>query len=200
MSDPELPKRPFGHRAEPVAIAARAKRKNTHGGHRRVISQEDQARIALRRQKALDLAASGASYRQIAAATSVSLAQAYDDVQAELESLAALRRKKAERVVDMQLRKLDKWTLALTPAAQKGDPVAIARLLQIEERRAKLLGLDKPTKVAPTTPDGNTSYQGIDLDKLSTETLERIFKETEGQEFLPEPGPEDDLSGDDDDQ
>lgn len=31
---------------------------------------------------------------------------------------------------------------------------AIDRLLKIQERRARLLGLDKPTKVAPTTPDG----------------------------------------------
>jgi hypothetical protein len=32
---------------------------------------------------------------------------------------------------------------------------ALDRLLKIEESRRKLLGLDKPTKVAPTTPDGD---------------------------------------------
>ena len=31
---------------------------------------------------------------------------------------------------------------------------AIDRLLKIQERRARLLGLDKPTKVASTSPDG----------------------------------------------
>lgn len=32
---------------------------------------------------------------------------------------------------------------------------AIDRLLKIQERRARLLGLDKPTKVASTNPDGS---------------------------------------------
>ena len=32
---------------------------------------------------------------------------------------------------------------------------AIDRLLKIQERRSKLLGLDKPTKIAPTNPDGD---------------------------------------------
>ena len=35
--------------------------------------------------------------------------------------------------------------------------VAIDRMLRIMDRRAKLLGLDMPTKVAPTTPDGEQS-------------------------------------------
>lgn len=34
---------------------------------------------------------------------------------------------------------------------------AIDRLLKIQERRSKLLGLDKPTKVASTTPDGKAA-------------------------------------------
>ena len=32
------------------------------------------------------------------------------------------------------------------------------RLLKVYERLAKLLGLDAPTKVAPTTPDGKAAY------------------------------------------
>lgn len=42
------------------------------------------------------------------------------------------------------------------PLKDKGPALAaIDRLLKIEERRAKLLGLDKPTKIAPTNPDGD---------------------------------------------
>lgn len=36
---------------------------------------------------------------------------------------------------------------------------AIDRLLKIQERRSKLLGLDKPTKVAPTNPNGDKPAQ-----------------------------------------
>ena len=44
----------------------------------------------------------------------------------------------------------------LTAAIMDDAPrlAAIDRLLKIQERRSRLLGLDKPTKVASTTPDG----------------------------------------------
>lgn len=38
---------------------------------------------------------------------------------------------------------------------------ALDRLLKIEESKRKLLGLDKPTKVAPTTPDGKDSISFV---------------------------------------
>lgn len=38
---------------------------------------------------------------------------------------------------------------------------SIDRLLKIQERRARLLGLDKPTKVAPTNPDGSKEAKGV---------------------------------------
>jgi hypothetical protein len=39
-----------------------------------------------------------------------------------------------------------------------GDTQATAIILKIQERRARLLGLDMPTKIAPTTPDGEAAY------------------------------------------
>ncbi len=38
---------------------------------------------------------------------------------------------------------------------------AIDRLLKIQERRSKLLGLDKPTKIAPTNPDGTKTVPAV---------------------------------------
>lgn len=38
---------------------------------------------------------------------------------------------------------------------------AIRLLKELEERRAKLLGLDMPAKVAPTDPSGGREYTGI---------------------------------------
>lgn len=116
----------------------------------------EDAEIAARRVKALDLAIAGASYRQIATQTGVSLATAWDDVQAELGALDACRREQAERLRDLSLKRLDKWTLALAPKAQHGDEKAVRVLVQIEDRRAKLLGLDAPLKQAHEVsgPDG----------------------------------------------
>lgn len=42
-----------------------------------------------------------------------------------------------------------------------GDPRYMSVLLGIQDRRAKILGLDSPQKVAPTTPDGQEPYKGM---------------------------------------
>ncbi|MDA9095396.1 hypothetical protein N9J88_03270 [Porticoccaceae bacterium] len=46
---------------------------------------------------------------------------------------------------------------------QAGDPRYLTAILSIVERRCRLLGLDLPQKIAPTTPDGSESYQPKDL-------------------------------------
>lgn len=40
-------------------------------------------------------------------------------------------------------------------SASLGDPRYLQAILAIHERRAKLLGTDKPLKIAPTNPDGS---------------------------------------------
>ena len=51
-----------------------------------------------------------------------------------------------------------------------------ATLLKAMKRRADLLGLDAPTKIAPTTPDGNDEYTGLS----DTERLERLTRLFDG--------------------
>ncbi len=47
--------------------------------------------------------------------------------------------------------------------AKKFDPFALVKCL---EREARLLGLDAPTKIAPTDPTGQHEYQGMSDDEL----------------------------------
>ena len=49
----------------------------------------------------------------------------------------------------------------LMERAKEGSQTAVDRILRIMERRAKLLGLDAPTKIAPTDPSGEHEYSGI---------------------------------------
>lgn len=44
---------------------------------------------------------------------------------------------------------------------QSGDPRYMMGILNIIERRCKLMGLDAPTKVAPTDPSGTKPYDGL---------------------------------------
>ena len=44
-------------------------------------------------------------------------------------------------------------------------------ILQCGERRAKLLGLDAPQKIAPTDPSGENPYAGATFEELKAEAL-----------------------------
>lgn len=108
---------------------------------------EDAARRE-RATKALDLRIAGASYRQIARQLDIADATAYADVQEELGQLDAGNREKAERLRDLEARRLDQLTIALQPGIRAGEPRAILAAVRIMERRARLFGLDAPTKLA----------------------------------------------------
>jgi len=102
--------------------------------------------------KALDLRIDGATYRQIGAHLGVSECTAYHDVQDELGRLDAIGKEKAERLRELEIRRLDALTMALAPGIQSGDVRAILAAVRVMERRATLLGLDGPQQFAG--PDG----------------------------------------------
>jgi Homeodomain-like domain len=109
---------------------------------------------AARRQKALDLRIAGARYRQIGAQLGVSYQTAYRDVQTALGELATLQAGKAERLRELEVERCDKLQLALWPKARSGDEKAVRTLIAVMDRRAKLLGLDAPTKLEHGGTDG----------------------------------------------
>ena len=134
--------------------------------------------IAVRRAKSLELRVAGASYSQIAREQGVSKDTAWSDVQAELTDLREITKKLAEELRELELRRLDAWTVLATKQARgsfgkAGDVRAIFALAKLQERRAKLLGLDAPTKIAPTNPDGTEAYAPVmaKLEALSEEEL-----------------------------
>jgi hypothetical protein len=60
----------------------------------------------------------------------------------------------------------------LQPSMRKGNPRAIEVGMRVAERAAKLAGLDMPTKIAQTDPEGN----GIPL-----ETIRRVMERVDRQ-------------------
>jgi DNA-binding CsgD family transcriptional regulator len=98
--------------------------------------------------KALELRIAGGTYRQIGAQLGVSEKTAYYDVQTELGRLDAVAKQRAERLRDLEARRLDMLTVALAAGIRMGDPRAIGAAVRIMERRARLFGLDAPVKIA----------------------------------------------------
>ena len=83
------------------------------------------------------------------------------------KALREITREPAEEVLQMELDRLDQmFVAAFTRASNKilpFDPDAVATCVRIMERRAKLLGLDKPAKVANTDPSGENEAQAVQI-------------------------------------
>lgn len=59
---------------------------------------------------------------------------------------------------------------------QCGDPRYLNVILGIHERRARLLGIEAPQKIAPTDPSGTTSYRGMSDAELDARIAELAAK------------------------
>lgn len=90
----------------------------------------------------------GLSYDKIA--EKVGFASKSGAYHAVMAALTKTLREPAEELRTLELERLDDMTLPLMAQAKKGNQGAVDRLLRIMERRAKLLGLDAPVKIAAT--------------------------------------------------
>lgn len=151
--------------------------------------------IAERRAKAVDLRMTGASYQTIADALGYKTpGAACQDISRALEASVAAQTRSVEVYREEELQRLDlllgeAWAVLkrqhLTVSNGKivrsddtDEPIlddgptlqAIDRILKIQERRAKFLGLDAPTKV-----------EAITVDALDAEII-RLSAELEGDQ------------------
>ncbi len=105
-----------------------------------------------RQLQALELRLAGVTYEQIA--TQLGYAGRSGAHKAVASALAQTLREPADELRMISAERLDRATLAIWRGVSGGDTRAIDTLLRIEARRAKLLGLDAPTKVEQSEPEG----------------------------------------------
>lgn len=117
--------------------------------------------------KALELRKAGATYQQIADA--IGYASPTGAYKAILSALKRTLQEPADAVRKIEIERLDVALFAIWRRVRDGNDYAIDRFLAIEKRRAALLGLDAPVKVAPTDPSGEKSFSLV----LSDEELTR---------------------------
>ena len=127
-----------------------------------------------REVQALELRKRGMSYAEIGEAIGMSLQGASDAVRRALERLRTEASEKAEDVRDLELARLDKLLKIAEAAAESGDISAIDRVLRIQERRSKYLGLDAPVKSeAQVAIAATVSLEGVSDVQLAA--LERAY-------------------------
>ena len=114
--------------------------------------------------KALELRMEGKTFAAIAEELGYAGKQgAYDAVK---RSLDAITREPAQDLLKLDLERLDAMWGIHYLNAQAGDPQALASCMKIMERRARLLGLDAPTKIAETEADGSAKVEQPTIIKL----------------------------------
>ena len=117
-------------------------------------AKDDEARIEQRRKLVAANLLGGMNYRELAEVCGVSIGTISSDVK------IILGRWRKEQVADtsdyaqMELRRLDKALNAIWNKVIDGQLDALDRFLRIQERRAKLLGLDAPNETQLSGEDG----------------------------------------------
>jgi len=141
-----------------------------------VVNKTSAAKVrSMERQvKALELRRSGMSYHEIAAALGIGKSQAQRYVQA---GLASAREQVAAEASDLraeEVSRLDGMLRGLWPDARKGHLGAVEKVLKIMERRAKLLGLDAPVRLAHGGDGDAPPIKSENIHAMSDADLERI--------------------------
>ena len=107
-------------------------------------NREQQLQASERRRQALQLRLAGVSYEEIASRLGYSdRGSAWRSVMAALKTTL---REPADELRKLELERLDRLLLGVWPQAVRGNQGSIDRALRIMERRARLLGLDVPTR------------------------------------------------------
>jgi predicted DNA-binding protein (UPF0251 family) len=118
-------------------------------GKRKPKTSSRQVRTALRRGEIIRLRDQGYTYDEIGRRVGISAVAAYKHVKAALELAAKDLAESVDEVRIQELRRLDRATVKVMKKIDgKGDALsAIDRLVKIQERRAKFLGLDAPAQL-----------------------------------------------------
>ena len=148
----------------------------------------------LRRKEALELRKLGFTYREIADGMITKYADklpptyderyAYRDVKQEINEIVSETKETAREVIELELQRLDELFNSVFQKAIGGDMKAVDRVLRIQERRSKLLGLDKPQQIKVD----DWRSQLLDLlesGAVSVDDIRKEFGEVTVRELLP---------------
>lgn len=135
-------------------------------------ASEKKIKLAERRQRAIALRKSGATFRAIAAVIvkdfpdfpNYTESMAAKDVRYMLDEINEQALEDAEALRRLESERLDMATLAIARQVQAGDLQAIDRWIKLVETRAKLWGLNLPPTDRPTNQETATA---IELELIS---------------------------------
>ncbi len=114
-----------------------------------------------REVEALNLRKSGATYDQIGKALGITTQGAYKAIIRSLKRLNEQNSESSEELRRLEVERLDRMLVAIWPQVLNGNQGAVDRAIKISERRAKLLGLDAPTRADITSNNDKITPIGV---------------------------------------
>lgn len=136
----------------------------TSGGDERRLT------IAQKRDRALSLRLTGATYQAIADAMGVNKSTVKRWIDAAIDGVD---KENAKQLVALENERLNRAMRAIWPKVIDGQLGAVDRLVKLSERRARLNGLDAPQKVDLGVPE-------VDLAQVAKEIEDMARREAEG--------------------
>lgn len=119
------------------------------------MSRRNNAAAVARAAQMLELRKAGMTYDRIGEALGVSKQAVHKSVTKALREITSKAAETADEIRSLELIRLDAMLAGLWAQAARGNLGAIDRALKIAERRAKITGIDAPTKITPTNKDGD---------------------------------------------
>ena len=120
-------------------------------------------------RKAFDLRVAGNSFRAIGEQCGVTTQTAYYAVMRVLEATIDQTKESSKKLREMELTRIDTALHAIWPKVEAGNEFSIDRFVKLSERRAKLTGIDAPTKLQHSGDEDNP----LVIKNLSDTELER---------------------------
>jgi DNA-binding CsgD family transcriptional regulator len=109
-------------------------------------AKAEQALRKERRARAVELRIAGMSPHEIAERLGYHVNSVHADLRGALATPAQRTTEELEQLREIEIRRLDRLQVPFFYKALEGDAEALAAVLKVMERRARLLGLDAPTK------------------------------------------------------
>ncbi|MFF9204415.1 hypothetical protein ACF1AE_21850 [Streptomyces sp. NPDC014986] len=140
-------------------------------------SKAQRAATAKRRSQAIALRLAGMDYQTIAERLDYAdRGAASKDVHRALEANLEAESVAAATLRELEVQRLDRMQAAAWAKAAKGDLKAIETVLKVIDRRARLLGLDRPARTEITGADGGP----LQVEAVDLAELERLITLTAG--------------------
>lgn len=135
----------------------------------------DRAAIEARRARVATLLLARVSYRKMAEQLKCSIGTISKDVSVLLAEWAKEQKPEdRHKWLTLELAKLDSLEFAIATQTQAGNLGAVDRALRVMERRAKLLGLDAPSRVEVRDWRDDARQHGVDPDALVAELVAKV--------------------------